>query len=551
MISPAPSSHLQRGLFVRARSRSAIDRRRGLSVIELLAATVISLIVMGATVQLFGTVGAQISNGRSNIELSDRVRSAAERLRRDLAGVTVDMRTWNRPEDASGYFEVVKGLQTYWDKNSWQQTQPVPPTFFSASTTPNSSAVTTPGATLPGYTAPLPAMAPVNGPGGIGDGLFFTTRTRDMPFVGRAVNAQGQNIALESQVAEVAWYLQPTNVTPMSTTFTQTIPPTFTLYRRQMLVLPGVGTNVANGTPPAIPASQFYDMSSSTPGTVPLCDISAHPDGVNIWPSTTTMILNSLADLSYRENRFAHYYAPLSGQSDLWGNQNAFGTGTVPFPLYGPALKPFPALPASDPNLRYGEDVVLANVLSFDVKVWDPGAPVIKDPKSSNALVPSDPGYTIPYSSAGTAVLGYGAYVDLDWNNGSAITNPSGAPPCYFAGLSYGQGQKSYLLTSAPSGGGVSPQISYYDTWSAGYEAWLYNPNSGQPQSSIQSFNGFQDPSPVTNAIADGGVDGPNERLTCPPYPVPLRGIQIKIRTYEFSSKQVREVTIQQSFVPD
>ena len=507
MISPAPSSRFQRRCFTCARPR------RGLSVIELLAATVISLIVMGATVQLFGTVGAQISNGRSNIELGDRVRTAVERFRRDLAGVTVDMRTWTRPEEASGYFEIVKGLQSNWDKN-------VSP----------SSAVSTPGATLTGYTA---------------DGLFFTTRTRDLPFVGRCQNTSGQNITLESQVAEVAWFMQPT----LNASGTATIPPTYTLYRRQMLVLPGVGTTVATGTPPAIPASSptgqsFYDSYGGVPsGTVPLCDISAHPDGSNQWPGTT-MILNSLADLSYRENRFAHYFAPLSGQSDLWGNQNAFGSGTVPFPIYAPTVKAFPATPAADPNLRYGEDVVLANVLSFDVKVWDPGAPVIKDPKSSNALVPSDPGYPIPYSSTGT-VLGYGAYVDLDWNNGSAITNPSGQPPCYFAGPYYGNGYKSYQPASTTS------STSYYDTWSAGYEAWLYNPNSGQPGSSIQSFNGFQDAPAGTTTVADGGVDGVNERLTCPPYPVPLRGVQIKIRTYEFSSKQVREVTIQQNFVPD
>ena len=481
-----------------------MQHAHGLSVIELLAATVISLIVMGATVQLFGTVGAQISNGRSNIELGDRVRSAVERLRRDLAGVTVDMRTWTRPEEASGYFEIVKGLQSNWDKNASP-----------------ASAIGTPGATLTGYTA---------------DGLFFTTRTRDLPFVGRAVNTSGQNVTLESQVAEVAWFMQPT----LNASGTATIPPTYTLYRRQMLVLPGVGTTIATGTPAAIPVSQFYDSYNGVPsGTVPLCDISAHPDGTNPWPSTT-MILNSLADLSYRESRFAHYFAPLSGnQTDLWGNPNAFGSGTVPFPIYAPTVKPFPATPPADPNLRYGEDVVLANVLSFDVKVWDPGAPVIKDPKSSNPLVPSDPGYT----STGS-VLGYGAYVDLDWN-GSIITNPSGQPPCYFAGPYYGNGYKSYQPAS------TTTSASYYDTWSAGYEAWLYNPNAGQPGSSIQSFNGFQDAPAGSTTVADGGVDGVNERLTCPPYPVPLRGVQIKIRTYEFSSKQVREVTIQQSFVPD
>jgi hypothetical protein len=501
MISPAPSSRLQLSVFLRARSR------RGLSVIELLAATVISLIVMGATVQLFGTVGNQISNGRSNIELGDRVRSAIERLRRDLRGVTVDMRPWNRPEDASGYLEIIKGGSAYWDKTQ----------------SPAASA-TTPGATLTGYT---------------NDGLFFTTRSRDMPFVGRAVNASGQNITLDSQVAEVAWYLQPTSLTPATVGFTPTIPPTYTLYRRMFLVLPGVATSgpnaVATGTPASIPASQYYDMYNGIPSAgVPLCDISAHPDGTP-WPNTN-MILNSLADLSYRENRFAHFFAPLCGSSNLWGN-NPFGaSGSAPFSIVPQMVKPFPSTPATDPNLRYGEDVVLANVLSFDVKVWDPGAPVFKDAKSGNPLVPSDPGF----SDAGTPVS-YGAYVDLNWN-GAPITNPSGAPPCYFAGGYYGAGQKSYMAATSSS----TPAT--YDTWPAGYEFWLYNPNSGAPQTSNQSFNGFDD---IGSGNTDGGVDSPTERLTCPPYPVPLRGIQIKIRTYEFTSKQVREVTLQESFVPD
>ena len=54
-----------------------------------------------------------------------------------------------------------------------------------------------------------------------------------------------------------------------------------------------------------------------------------------------------------------------------------------------------------------------------------------------------------------------------------------------------------------------------------------------------QSSNGFYDAS--TNNGSPSGVDGPSERLTSPPYPIPLRGIRIKIRTYEFTSKQVRK----------
>jgi hypothetical protein len=40
------------------------------------------------------------------------------------------------------------------------------------------------------------------------------------------------------------------------------------------------------------------------------------------------------------------------------------------------------------------------------------------------------------------------------------------------------------------------------------------------------------------------------ERETMPPYPVPLRGIQVKIRTFEPDSRQIREVTVVQDFLP-
>ena len=256
------------------------------------------------------------------------------------------------------------------------------------------------------------------------------------------------------------------------------------------------------------------------------------------------MVLNSLADLSYRENRFAHYYAPLSGNIERdvgqpkyvrHGNRAVSGLRPRTETVFG--LSGFRSEFALRRRRRARQRVELRREGVGSRGAGD------QRPKSSNPLVPSDPGYPIPYSSTGTTVLGYGAYVDLDWNNGTAITNPSGAPPCYFAGLYYGNGYKSYEPTS------TTTSVSYYDTWSAGYEAWSAQfRDAGQFHPIVQRL---PDPPPGTTTVADGGVDGPNERLTCPPYPVPLRGIQIKIRTYEFSSKQVREVTIQQSFVPD
>ncbi len=38
---------------------------------------------------------------------------------------------------------------------------------------------------------------------------------------------------------------------------------------------------------------------------------------------------------------------------------------------------------------------------------------------------------------------------------------------------------------------------------------------------------------------------------TSPPYPVPLRGLRVRIRCYEPDARDVREVTVTESFVPE
>ena len=40
------------------------------------------------------------------------------------------------------------------------------------------------------------------------------------------------------------------------------------------------------------------------------------------------------------------------------------------------------------------------------------------------------------------------------------------------------------------------------------------------------------------------------EKTKSPPYPAPLRGIQVKIRVFEPDSRQIREVTVVQDFLP-
>ena len=85
------------------------------------------------------------------------------------------------------------------------------------------------------------------------------------------------------------------------------------------------------------------------------------------------------------------------------------------------------------------------------------------------------------------------------------------------------------------------PNVSgIYDTWSFHYE------HDGQSQRGGGSGDGG------TDGLDSGGsgVDDAGERETAPPYPIPLRGLQIKVRCYEPNSRQVREVTVVKEFSP-
>jgi hypothetical protein len=47
------------------------------------------------------------------------------------------------------------------------------------------------------------------------------------------------------------------------------------------------------------------------------------------------------------------------------------------------------------------------------------------------------------------------------------------------------------------------------------------------------------------------GVDDRGERETSPPYPVRLRGLEVKIRTYEPGTRQVQQGTVSSDFIPE
>ena len=263
---------------------------------------------------------------------------------------------------------------------------------------------------------------------------------------------------------------------------------TITLHRRVLLVMPQL--NNANG---------FLTSGVTIPAFLQFNDISVHVD------ANGNLVANTLADLSKRENRFGHYptVAPFA----------VLPFTAFPYPLNRAYLN---SLVLQDS--RQGEDVVLSNIAAFDAKVFDPGAVIKGYPLPSGegvAVTPEDPGYVAPAATA----IGMGTYVDLNYFGNSNLSFFSGPPNA-----------KSQLGQNV------------YCTWSSSYE------RDGIDQ------DGIAGPDQGTDGLDNDGAHGADdeaERETSPPYPYPLRGVQVTFRVRDPASQQIRQTSVESSFVPE
>jgi len=446
--------------------------RRGLTLTEMLVATALTVIVMAVVAQLFSVFGASVSGSRSLTELSARLRTTSYRLRRDLGGATAALLPPLSPSEGAGYFEIVEG--------------------------------------------PRRDLDATNGSDELraddDDVLLFTTRDLRAPFIGRFPGG-----SIQGDTAEVAWFLRPT--------VPATSPPTHTLYRRQLLVLGYVGKDPFHANGNRVAFSSFTDGFRSF---FDQFDLSVARLGDDLIP-------NTLSDLTRRERRFLHNAA-----GDVTGSG-------FPYPFLAdhqiasadPARDTLPAgaegLIFDGPSARRGEDIMLANVVAFDVRVFDPAAPLAES--SGTVVAPGDDVTITPGPATG-------AYVDL----GNGISAAAGFPAPPSAPRFAGQGHPLSKLVGSSSGRRT------YDTWSTHYES---NGLDEDGEAGVdQGSNDLDDEVPprANGAVPlwpkDGVVDDAGERETSPPYPSPLRGIEIRLRCYEPTSRQVRQVTIRHTFLP-
>ena len=114
--------------------------------------------------------------------------------------------------------------------------------------------------------------------------------------------------------------------------------------------------------------------------------------------------------------------------------------------------------------------MVLTNVIGFDVKAWDPGAPVraFPDPQSGQVVIvkPGDPRYAEALANPAQQIVAYGAYVDLGWSNYDPNYNPAqGAPVPAFWNY-YGNIKSLLANGSLPS----TQWVPVYDSGCFSYE---------------------------------------------------------------------------------
>lgn len=431
--------------------------RRGMTLVEMMVATTMTLIIMGIIAQLFGILGNSVSGSRTTLDMSQQLRAVANTLRTDLAGVTVETSPPVAADSDSGYLEIIEGQN--------------------GDFTSGTSSLT----------------------GDCDDILMFTTRSLGSPFVGKFNDG-----LIESPHAEIVWFCL------ASPAAMQTAPGTvlYTLYRRQLLAMDYVGAGAFQG-------SGINSLSGTTiPSVYETYDISMRSDATRLYP-------NSLGDLTKRENRFMHNPTGLTLSSTTYPYNSTAANIASDGPLAG---------------MRAGEDIVMTNILSFDVRVYDAKAPIRS--VGTIAVTPGDPGY-----ASGTAASAEGAYVDLNWNRSltASLSRTVAFPP---TGQGVFEGRGVGVRVSGTSHFPFNDRI--YDTWSTHYESNGINEGDGPNITAGTIDEG-------TNGIDDNGdgvIDDAGEMETSPPYPTPLRGLEVRIRCYEPQSRQVRQITVRHTFVP-
>ena len=316
-----------------------------------------------------------------------------------------------------------------------------------------------------------------------------------------------------------------------------------------------------NGSPPL----QRYVISPVKAGT------SRLPPDREVWH-----VLYHDPDVAFNPNRPNDAATILPYGRDIWRE-------AIPSLTLREADNEYHIAGYGNDSTRISDDIIMTNVISFDVEVWDPGAPIyekLNDSGVAVAVTPGDPLYVYSVQQdVGSRAnpnnpylpVSYGAFVDLNYMSKLDRLKTDKRMPDYFPpnvpGLAtpspyfHHAGDRASLLRGTRPTDGVNEykriKAAVYDTWSTHYEHDGKNQDANDAATAgaenivDQGTNGLDDlvQDPITlDPIRINGADDITEREAPPPYDAAVKAIRIKIRVFEPDSEQIREVTVVQDF---
>ncbi len=453
--------------------RSRQRDRSGFTLLEVLIATVVTLLMMLSLAAIFKSIGDSMKQGRSALALNSTLRNIVMRLDRDLENLTVSPnKLMELSASRNGYFKYYDGSLTDYSA-----------AFYSD--------------TLPGDAAGIENLSRF---GDLDDIIMFTSHASDDWFWGKIPffvlekkvapdlvtdrNGNGnpddlELVTIASQHAEIAIFCEPdvaavssggsanlerdtsimvADPTQFADVNADGFPDSFRLHYRVLPIRPDL--NLPTGVLGNSPDGNWLTAGPNGTLPSPLCDMAkAHAQCdlsirrvSNPAGGRDFIAANSLEDLENPANRFAHVVIPISGSSTtmpllalgpsltlaydrstaitndiadpdglLGGSAFRVGSGFL-HPAY--TLNSFWDGPTGITAAKVGEDVALTKLLAFDVKGFDPQATLVTT--TAGLLSPNDPGYARDIvTAAATSFVPVGEYVDLGWarKTAKALTN--------------------------------------------------------------------------------------------------------------------------------
>jgi hypothetical protein len=520
--------------------------RRAVTLVELLIAAALTLILVYAIAEFYAYIGPSVKDGRAMIDLVAQLRTATTRLAEDLDHLTVPMKVFNEDGVNHGYFEYREGNGSDIDANG----------NLALDLTEDLNTDGTPDFQANNWSTMV---------GDSDDFVGMTIRSDSAPFSGQVaqvdlnlgtplLDPSGNVLTAtgSSTTAEVAWWTSFSDLdgsrlwTPNEPRFLQ---------RRQLLVAPELNQIHPGDATPGRPARYYLRINLPNAAQahyelLQQCDVSVRP--IAVAGTYVYFGANSLLDLTRRENRFMHVQSGFG----LFPHAVDLESTLIKFSDFDGDRTQNRSAAANDGSqfrwvlggTRLGEDRMLQSVLSFDIRVFDPQAPIRADNTEAvdtngnpnddavGTVQPGDPGWDLAVAN-NYPIVGGGAYVDLFYNR---YINPT----------------MTSIFSDVPAYiGPAASRTAYLNALGATYDTWAYSyERDGVDQLGDGRFdlatNGFDDLDLVTGTLING-VDDPGERETAAPYAVPLRGVEIRLRVLEPTTRQVRQATVGKDFITE